>query len=281
MIYATFPAMGTTIEVWGDRPEQGESVARLFREVEMVCSRFRPESELSRLNADPGPSRHLGPLLAEVVRAADRARRLTGGLVDAGLGAVVAGWGYDRTFPEVAGLEQEPGGLASPGWEVTGDVISRVAGTHLDLGGIAKGWTSDRAVELGLCRVASAGGDLRSSHPDTVATIVDADGSEVTRVRVGVGALATSSVGRRRWRVGQREVAHVIDSRTLAPVESPVMSATAVTATATDAEAAAKAVLLMGEDGLAWADDQPWIRSALVIWHDGSVFATSGIEVAA
>jgi hypothetical protein len=32
---------------------------------------------------------------------------------------------------------------------------------------------------------------------------------------------------------------------------------------------------------LAWADRQPWIRGALVVWHDGNVYATTELEMAA
>ena len=103
----------------------------------------------------------------------------------------------------------------------------------------------------------------------------------MARVHVGRGALATSSTGRRRWRVGDTEVSHLIDPRTMEPVESPVISATVLAETAVDAETGAKTVLLQGVDGLAWAAEQSWIDAALVVWRDGSVFATPGLEVAA
>jgi hypothetical protein len=54
-----------------------------------------------------------------------------------------------------------------------------------------------------------------------------------------------------------------------------------VASTAAAAEAGAKTVLILGAAGLAWADAQDWVRAALVVWHDGSVFATSGMELAA
>jgi thiamine biosynthesis lipoprotein ApbE len=65
------------------------------------------------------------------------------------------------------------------------------------------------------------------------------------------------------------------------PVNTPVISATVLADSAVDAEAGAKAVLLLGADGLAWAAEQIWMFAALVIWRDGSVFATPGLEVAA
>jgi thiamine biosynthesis lipoprotein ApbE len=67
----------------------------------------------------------------------------------------------------------------------------------------------------------------------------------------------------------------------MAPVETLVLSATVVARTAVEAEIGAKAVLIKGVDGLAWADKTEWIRSALVLWHDGSVFATTGLELVA
>jgi thiamine biosynthesis lipoprotein len=74
---------------------------------------------------------------------------------------------------------------------------------------------------------------------------------------------------------------HLIDPRTGRPADTPILSATVVAGTATEAEAGAKAVLLLGEDGLSWAADQAWIEAALAVWHDGSVFGTKGLKLAA
>jgi thiamine biosynthesis lipoprotein len=278
---SSFSAMGTTIEVWCRDSEQEARTQALFAEVEAVCSRFRPDSEVSTINRASGARHRLSPLLAHVIRAADAARALTDGLVDIGVGAAVTGWGYDRTFDEVCALDTLPDPPAPPGWTLEGEMLFLAEGTRLDLGGIAKGWTCDRAVEDGICMVASAGGDMRSAHPDTTVTVLDPWDSVAAQVRLGVGALATSSVARRRWKAGGREVCHLIDPRNMAPIETPILSATVLAGTAIEAESGAKSVLLLGEDGLAWADAQPWIRAALIVWHDGSVFATQDLTLAA
>jgi thiamine biosynthesis lipoprotein len=279
---SSFSGMGTTIEVWCNDSEQEAGARALFAEVEAVCSRFRSDSELSTINRAAGGTPHrLSPLLAEVIRAADVARVLTGGLVDIGIGSAVSGWGYDRTFDEVVALDTPPEPPALPGWMLEGDMLFTAEGTKLDLGGIAKGWTCDRAVEDGICVVASAGGDMRSAHAGTTVTVLDPWDSVAARVRLGVGALATSSVARRRWKAGGRDVSHLMDPRTMTPAETPILSATVLADTAVEAESGAKSVLLLGEDGLAWADAQPWIRAALIVWHDGSVFATHGLILAA
>ena len=100
-------------------------------------------------------------------------------------------------------------------------------------------------------------------------------------VSLGIGALATSCTSRRRWKAGDREVCHLIDPRTMTPIDTPILSATVLARSALEAEAGAKAVLFRGEDGLAWAAETAWVDAAVVVWSDGSVYATPGIEVAA
>jgi thiamine biosynthesis lipoprotein len=276
-----FAAMGTDIEVWG-AGDRGGQVIDWFDQVEAVASRFLPNSELSAINRQGAPGTiTLSPILADLVDAADRARRISGGLVDVGVGRVVKAWGYDRTFVDISDLGESPEPIAAGDWEIEGRVLRRSRGTEIDLGGIAKGWTCDRAVETGLAAVVAAGGDIRSADPDTVASVTDANGEVVLKMHVGVGALATSSVGKRRWIVAGSEVSHIVDPRTMRPVQTPVVTATALASTAVDAETGAKAVLLLGEDGLAWASRQSWLAAAVVVWHDGSVYGTPGLEVAA
>lgn len=278
-----FPAMGTTIDVTAPTEDVIAETRRLFDAVERTCSRFLPESELSRVNRAPEAEVPLSPLMARVMRAADTARTLSHGLVDAGLGAAVHAWGYDRSFEAVNDRSDRVAPIVAtrPDWSVQGAVLTRRTGTTIDLGGVAKGWTCDLAVEQGHACIVSAGGDVRSVAPDAMVEIVDPWGDIAASVLLGAGALATSSISRRRWRVGDREANHLIDPRTMEPSVGPVLQASAIAATALEAEAAAKAILLKGSDGLAWADRQPWIRGALAVWHDGNVYATTGLEMAA
>ncbi len=72
-----------------------------------------------------------------------------------------------------------------------------------------------------------------------------------------------------------REAHHIIDPRTMRPAITPVVSASVIAETAAEAEAGAKAVLIMGTDGLKWADSQEWITQAIVVWHDGNVYGNT------
>lgn len=282
MIRSTFRAMGTDVVIAASDGAAVDATRELFERVETRCSRFREDSELTAINTAPGDRVDLSPFMAKLVAIAALQRESTGGLVDAGLGGAVADWGYDRTFEEVVDREHPPSGiLERPNWHLDGHTLIREPGVAIDLGGIAKGWTCDRAVEQGLALMASAGGDVRSADPDTKVDIMDPWDEVAAAVPLGVGALATSSITRRRWQVGETAAHHLIDPRTMAPAVTPVLSASVVASLAVQAEAGAKAVLLQGADGLAWAASQPWIEGALVVWQDGSVYATTGMEVAA
>ena len=283
MIVGRFPAMGTHVDVWAPTEDGWELSRDSFAAMEGVLSRFRPDSELSRMNRDPRPGVRVSPLLGSVLEAAARVRDLTGDLVDIAVGGPVAAWGYDRTFAEV-GDRSDPA-VCSPdrdwNYEPSTRTVARAAGVVLDFGGVGKGWTADWVVEAGLATVVAAGGDIRSIDPDTVVPVDVGDGVIGARVVLGIGALATSSTLRRSWKVAGRQVSHLIDPRTGAPVESPVVTATALAASAVEAEAAAKAVLILGEDGLAWAAERPWVKAAMVVWNDGSIYSTRGLEIAA
>ncbi len=273
--------MGTTVLVHTRQDGDIEATRRLFERIEHTCSRFRATSELSRINATSAPAVEVSSTMWAVLEHAIEARKRTNGLVDVGVGAAVCDWGYDRTFFEVTDLDEPPIAIRRSRWAMADGRLHRSPGVRIDLGGLAKGWTCDLAVEQGLATVASAGGDVRSADKSTTVEIIDPWSEPAVEVALGVGALATSSVSRRRWRVGGRDVHHLIDPRSGKPSASPILSASALAATAVEAEVAAKAVLLMGADGLAWAEEQSWVRGAVVVWHDGSVFGTTDLEVAA
>jgi thiamine biosynthesis lipoprotein len=268
--------MGTVVVAIGPDRAGLDATRRLFARVERLASRFDPASELSAVNRSRETRVELSPTLAKIVRVAADLRGRTGGLVDAGIGGAVLAWGYDRTFADLGDRPRPADDVGKADrWAMEGDVLVRAdAGTKIDLGGVAKGWTCDLAVDKGMAGIVNAGGDVRSRDPEAEVDVETPWGDVAATLPIGVGGLATSSVTRRRWRAGGDEAHHLIDPRSMAPARTPVLSATAMAATAAEAEAGAKAVLILGADGLEWADRQPWLRGALVTWADGTVYGT-------
>ncbi|NNF65239.1 MAG: FAD:protein FMN transferase [Acidimicrobiia bacterium] len=280
MIAGSFRAMGTMVSVTTHHSDGIEPVRELFDHVERVCSRFEPTSELSVLNVS-GAAR-ASRTLSAALQAAQEMERRTDGLVTPGVGRRLIDWGYNRSFELVEGLPEIPTSAHRSGsWHLHDRDVTLNDGVLLDLGGTAKGWACDQAVESGLAVMVSAGGDLRSTDPELLARIVDPMHGEAGVVHVGVGALATSTVGKRTWKAGVTRAHHIIDPRSGDPAVTPISTASAVCATAVEAEAAAKAILMLGSEGLRWADSKSWIHGALAVWHDGSVYATTDMAVAA
>ena len=173
----SFRAMGTSVRVLTqagtDVPFSSavRAIVRTFEREERRFSRFRADSELSLVDAAEGRWVRISPPFCSVMRVALDAAASTGGFFDPTvLGAMVA-VGYDCTFDDV--LAGARGALhpTSPcgRWRdvVLEDELLRLPlGVGLDLGGLVKGSTADkaatRAVDAGLPWVlVNAGGDLR------------------------------------------------------------------------------------------------------------------------
>ena len=229
-----FHAMGTTVECLLDgEPRDGFArVEAEFERLEALLSRFRPDSELSRLNRDG--SIVAGPDLLRVTRLALEARERSGGLFDPTVLDAVVAAGYDRSFELVPadGPAGNGGARCGGGVLVVEEWIELGPGAHLDLGGIAKGYAVDRAVELlavyGPCLV-NAGGDLAVRGG---AWPVGVDGS--VTLELSRGAIATSGSDRRRWRRGGEERHHLIDPATGRPAEGRLLRVTVVARSAVE-----------------------------------------------
>ena len=76
-----FSSMGCEVVLEGASAGEFERVQALFEERDAVFSRFRPDSELNRVNAAGGATL-VSPQFARMVEAALWARETTGGLVD-------------------------------------------------------------------------------------------------------------------------------------------------------------------------------------------------------
>lgn len=153
-----FPALGTTAELLVTDPARlGAAVAVLREElaaIDAACSRFRPDSEISRLHEAAGREVRVGPLLAEALGVALRAARLTEGVVDPTVGAAVRALGYDRDFALVAGDRYAEG---------LGGADDRC--TAAELGQEPAGGTDRRAAGCGAAGFGCAPAEAADRHP--------------------------------------------------------------------------------------------------------------------
>lgn len=268
LAHTEFAAMGTTVSLLlpaGRRDEATAEARALFAEWEATLSRFRPESELSRLNARAGETVDVSALLLKVLTTALAAASATRGLYDPTLLHAMIAVGYDRSFDDLSA--DAPGmlpaylTLTTGGWHaITVDQqhrrVTLPPGAGLDFGGIAKGMAVDATVaRLRECGIASAlvnaGGDLAVlGLPPTGDGWPIAIAGVPTRRTLPLqhGALATSGIARRRWRQGGIQRHHLLDPRTGQPSASGLWSASVVADRCEQAEVAAKVAFILGRE---------------------------------
>ncbi|MDX6256521.1 MAG: FAD:protein transferase [Frankiales bacterium] len=275
----TWRALGTSVQLVVTEPAQLDRAAHTVRDlldrVDLAASRFRADSELSRLNAAGGREQQVSPLFAQALRVALDAAAWTGGLVDPTVGASMLATGYDRTY-RLIDRDGPPVTVAvhpAPGWrrielDEQSGVVRLPAGVVVDLGATAKGLASDLASEAaaeatGSGVLLSLGGDISvagpvpesgwpvrvSDHADPDLVAVEDDGESVLLTG---GGLATSGTLARRWRRGGSWMHHLIDPRTGAPSDSPWVTASVTASTCVLANAASTAAVVIGEAAPAW-----------------------------
>ncbi|HEU0251274.1 MAG TPA: FAD:protein FMN transferase [Solirubrobacteraceae bacterium] len=203
---ACWRALGTNAEllVLGDERQLAlarEAVEDWLAQVDLACSRFRPDSELSRLSVANGRAMRVSLVLIEATQLALRAARLTNGDVDPTLGTALELAGYDRDWAlieadggwQAAWRTGVPGSTAAPARRTSDPnpvprlrvrlrapwtrvrvdqrlgTVELPRGVKLDLGATAKAWAADRAASVaraaGDCSgvLVSLGGDIATS----------------------------------------------------------------------------------------------------------------------
>ena len=246
--------MGVDVAVSGATAVELTRIRELFEDRETVFSRFRPGSELCRVNGARSRIVAVSPLFAGAVSASLRAAAETEGLVDPTLGVAIEAAGYDRDFASIEPDSRPPGATLRGAWtsvRLAGRFLSRPPGIHLDLNGVVKALAVDEALRLiGGPGFVAAGGDVAARGEAIVGL------PEGGSVRLADGALATSGTTGRRWLRGGREQHHLIDPRTGRPAESCWSEVTVAARSCLEADVAAKAAFLLSREGPAWLDSR-------------------------
>jgi thiamine biosynthesis lipoprotein len=278
VISAGWRALGTSVVVAvtdaAVLPAAREVVASEIAALDLACSRFRDDSDLSRLNAAAGVPVVVSPLLAEAIRVALRAARLTDGDVDPTVGTCMTAIGYDADFALVGrdGPALSGPSRPAPGWgcvTISDDLplVGLPPGVSLDLGATAKALGADRAASAaaracGCGVLVGLGGDIAVAGPppprgwpvrvtDDHAAAAEAPGQSIT---LAGGGLATSSSTVRHWQRGGVELHHIVDPHTGAPAPSPYRTVSVAAASCVDANIASTAAMVRGAAAPDWLE---------------------------
>lgn len=261
-------------------------------------TRFQATSELSALNRAAGAWFNASPEMFDMLREAAALSRETQGLYNPAILDALEHAGYDASIEIVRAhnaesraplAETRAENFQALGFHDATRAVWLPPQTRIDLGGIAKGWIAERAARLlaeytEVCAV-NAGGDLFTvgAPRETGAWEIEIeDPNDAARtialLRAPQGAVATSSITKRKWKQGAREQHHLIDPRTGLPAATDWLSVTVLAPHATIAEVYAKALLIAGSESAEFAagarDDIEW----LAVKRDGTLWGSERIK---
>ncbi|MGG4144686.1 FAD:protein FMN transferase [Paenibacillus algorifonticola] len=297
-----FRAMNTNVEILLDYAADERRTTAFyadrardwFEAVEQRFSRFRPDSEWSRLGRSAGSWVVVSDWLFEVIAAAESYRHLTAGVFDLRILPGLEASGYTKSFEHAAAFQAGAGGAErrklSPAGELELDygmkAVKLAGGTSIDAGGIAKGWAvqkladwlrRSRRVPAG---IVNAGGDLYAWNSGGAAAqpaIIDLQhpweaGATVGELLLANGAVATSGTLGRQWGTGSLASHHLIDPLTMQPSVSDVVQAAVAGPDAVACEIWAKTLCIAGLDqGLRLMDVHARDCEAVIFMSGGEI----------
>jgi thiamine biosynthesis lipoprotein ApbE len=295
---ASWQALGTSVELVVQEPDslaQARTIVELeLKQIDLVCSRFREDSELARLNACSGRTVRVAPLLIEATELALRAAELTGGDVDPTVGRALELAGYDRDWrlldsdsSTAAGPQRRVLASFRSGWQRVEINRRRAtlripAGVKLDLGATAKAWAADRASRAvydatGHGVLVGLGGDISTAGPPPArgwrihVTDDHRDGPQAPGQTISIvgGGLATSSTTVRRWSHEGQAMHHIIDPSTGIPACSVWRTVSVAAIDCADANIAATAAIVRGAKATRWLAEMG--LPARLVGRDGDV----------
>ncbi len=290
--------MGTrcVVELWSTDRAAGEraieAVFDEFRRVDRVMSTYKPDSEISAVNARAARapvrvSRELYDLIATSIEYS----KLTRGAFDITYASV----GYLYDYRALVHPDEARIAAALPGidWRHLELLPGRTAirfrrpGVRIDLGGIGKGYAVDRGIEVlrrfGIERaMVNAGGDTRIigdrfGRPWIVGIRHPDDANRVAlRLPLTDVALSTSGDYERYFEEDGVRYHHILDPAT-GKSASKVRSVTVIAATATRSDALTKSVFVMGaREGIEFIDTLGDV-DAVAIDPAGKVYYSRGL----
>jgi thiamine biosynthesis lipoprotein len=283
-----------TQQVKGDRAAEAtatvnQMLSRITRELSINEGSYY--YEVNKNAPQPAElSSEAAQLVSEALRIADE----TNGAFDPTIGPVSTLWNISEE-PRVPSAEEIAAALPLVNYrDVTveaNNVSLAKAGMMLDLGGIAKGYAADLAVQIydeyGIdSAILNLGGNVYvygereggSAFRIGLRDPLGAQNEYAAIISVQNTSVVTSGVYERFFESGGKTYHHLFDPETGYPTDNRLLAATVVCENSTKADALSTALFVMGiEKGLAFAEQTDGIE-AVFFTDNQEIYVTSGLE---
>lgn len=296
----TFNGMGTTIKVEVISSKQSlnweKHIQTWFTTFESICSRFRHDSELTRLNqATVSNVIVIHPILYDILQVAFQYAIQTEFYFNPFVGSTLKNIGYKQSFQKQMVLheyQENENVYRIPSSKSLSffpklKAVMKHTNEEIDLGGIGKGWSVDKAYqllkELGINNgLIDAGGDMfiwgDSSKRIGVANPF-AENEDIAQFVISSGAVATSNILYRSWNIRGQTFHHIINGRTGKNPKSDVVQATVFADHVSQAEVIAKILcMLPSHEGIQWIKKHFPKSACIIVNKHGQLLISSSIS---
>ena len=287
-------AMDTTMTLTAYGDHAGEALEAAKSEIERLDALFSISSEsgdIYALNRDHAATLHgdTQTLLERALEVSDS----TNGIFDCTIEPVMDAWGFttqNYRVPSADELQQLLTRVDYKQVRQNGSDVSIQADVQVDLGGIAKGYTSDRIMQVladnGVTSgIVSLGGNVQAlgCKPDGSKWRVavqdpNDEGENFAVVEIADEAVITSGGYQRYFEEDGTTYHHIIDPRTGYPSDSGVISSTIISHDGTLADGLSTSLFIMGvDDALDYWRAHSDEFDAILMDENGTVYVTDGI----
>jgi thiamine biosynthesis lipoprotein len=294
-------ALGTVIhqEVYGANAQKAaDEVSAKIKELDALWTINNPGGDINKLNDHAGEGYiELNPETISILKSARKISDLSGGAAfDITVAPLVKAWGVGTENPQVPAADFVKKLVSLVNYqdvlidEATNSAGLRMKGQMVDLGGIAKGYIGDLAIEIyknnGITSAfVNLGGHVvvLGSKPDGSAWRVaiqdprGQNGAFVGVVSVSDKAVVTSGDYQRYFTENGKRYCHILDPRTGYPADSGLMSVTIVASSSTEADGMSKVFVLGLDQGMALIE-RYGKAEAVFITDDKKVYVTPGLQ---
>ncbi len=254
--------MGTVVEVTCKDSFIIDEVFSEIKRLDDLLSKFNPQSDIYTLNKQRRMV--VSSETLEVVKRSIEFNQITDGAFDIAIGQSIDVWKKAIESKSLPSDKAVKSALAKSGIdkirinEVKNEIVL-LGGITLDLGGIAKGFVVDKAVELvnrkgvDSCMI-NAGGNIyclgKHNNRSWRVGILDPRNDEriLKKINLEDIAVATSGDYQQFFEIDGSRYSHIIDPRTGHPVENKVISVTVLADSAATADALSTAIFVLGKE---------------------------------
>jgi thiamine biosynthesis lipoprotein len=263
-----------------------DEAVRLINRLDSLFSVTKEDSDVAKINASSAEEVVVSDETYELLKICREVSDETDGLFDVSIYPLVKAWGFTTGDEHVPSKKEREQAIKKTDYtkvELLGDNKVRIGkGMQIDLGGAAKGYLSQKLMELfqekGIASaIVSLGGNVQTigtKEDGSLYSVGITDPSDGTSLygtlQVRNKAVITSGIYQRYFTENGKTYHHIMDKRTGMPADNDLASVTVISDDGEKADALATALYVMGEEkAKEYQKNHPEIE-VILIRKDGS-----------